>query len=79
MNRTLKIEYSIAQEDPLLKKAPPNIDVQTTPADYAPTQEQIDALARRLMPEIKKFFADEQIQREFAEWQERQGLAKADQ
>ena len=56
----------------------PNIEVQAAPADYAPTKEQIDALARRLMPEIKKFFADEQVQREFAEWQQRQGSAKAD-
>jgi len=40
--------------------------------DYTPTQDQLDVLARRLMPEIKKFFADEQIQREFAEWKARQ-------
>ena len=64
-----------------MKKTPdttPDIDIQTNPANYAPTQTQIDALARRLMPEIKKFFVDEQTQREFAKWQQRQGLAKAD-
>jgi len=42
------------------------------PNDYTPPQGQLDALARRLMPEIKKFFADEQIQQEFAEWKARQ-------
>ena len=42
---------------------------EAVPADFTPSQAQIDAFARRLMPEIKRFFADEQIQREFAEWQ----------
>ena len=42
----------------------------TISAGFVPSQEQIDAVARRLMPEIKKFFADEQIQKEFAKWQE---------
>ena len=45
------------------------------PADIVPTKEQIDALARRLMPEIKKFFADEQVQQEFARWQEKKEVA----
>ena len=65
-----------------MKKTPnaiSGIAVQATPADYAPSQTQIDALARRLMPEIKKFFSDGQIQREFAEWQQRQRSTKADQ
>ena len=44
---------------------------EAIPADFCPSQAQIDAFARRLMPEIKRFFADEQIQREFAEWQNR--------
>ena len=48
---------------------------ETVPADIVPTQEQIDALARRLMPEIKKFFADEHVQQAFARWQERKGAA----
>ena len=51
-------------------------NVSYTPADYTPTQKQIDTFARRLMPEIKKFFADETIQREFAEWQEKQTAVK---
>ena len=54
----------------------PEMTVGAVPGGYAPTAEQIDALARRLMPEIKKFFADEQVQQEFAEWQERQSAAK---
>jgi hypothetical protein len=29
------------------------------------------------MPEVKKFFADEQVQREFAEWQKQQMQAAA--
>jgi len=33
------------------------------------SNEQIEIFARRLMPEIKRFFADEDIQREFEEWQ----------
>jgi hypothetical protein len=44
--------------------------------NYAPSDEQIGALARRLMPEIKKFFADKQIQQEFVDWQEKQNAVK---
>ena len=29
---------------------------------------QIDIFARRLLPEVKRFFADENIQQEFEEW-----------
>ena len=54
----------------------PVLQTKTIPANFTPTQEQIDALARRFMPEIKKFFADEQVQREFAEWQKRQAAEK---
>jgi len=43
--------------------------------EFAPSQEQVDALAHRLMPEIKKYFANEQIQREFREWKENQKMA----
>jgi len=55
---------------------PKSAKVSYTPADYTPTQKQIDTFARRLMPEIKKFFADEEIQKEFAEWQEKQRKPK---
>ena len=47
----------------------------TVLADMVPTDEQIDMLARRLMPEIKRFFADEQVQQEFARWQEMKDAA----
>lgn len=50
----------------------PDTNISTASIDYTPTQAQIDTFARRLMPEIKRFFADEQIQKEFAEWKERQ-------
>ena len=43
---------------------------ETVPAEMVPTQEQIDALARRLMPEIKRFFADENVRQEFDRWKE---------
>jgi hypothetical protein len=49
----------------------PALRIETDIIGFTPTQEQIDTLARRLMPEIKKYFADEQIQKEFAEWQKR--------
>ena len=32
---------------------------------------QIEIFARRLLPEIKRFFADEKIRHEFEEWQQR--------
>ena len=47
----------------------------TVLADMDLTKEQIDALARRLMPEIKRFFADEQVQQEFARWLDRKEVA----
>ena len=50
----------------------PMLETETIPNDFSPTQEQIDTLARRLMPEIKRFFADEQIQQEFANWRKKQ-------
>jgi predicted ABC-type transport system involved in lysophospholipase L1 biosynthesis ATPase subunit len=43
--------------------------IETVPANFAPTDEQIFALARRLAPEVKTLFADELIQQEFAKWQ----------
>ena len=62
-----------------MKKAPntpQTLPTTTVPDGFTPTQEQIDALARRLMPEIKRFFADTQIQQEFAEWKETHNNAK---
>ena len=36
------------------------------------SEKQIEILARRLLPEIKKFFADENIRKEFEEWRKNQ-------
>jgi len=33
------------------------------------SDKQIEIFARRLLPEIKRFFADEKIRWEFEEWQ----------
>ena len=39
------------------------------------TDKQIEIFARRLLPEIKKFFANEDIRREFEQWKrEKQGV-----
>jgi len=51
-------------------KNTPDLKLHANASEYAPTQTQIDSFARRLMPEIKKFFADEQVQREFEKWKE---------
>ena len=48
-----------------------NISTISTNDKFVPTQEQIDALSLRLLPEIKKFFADKQIQNEFIAWKEK--------
>jgi len=32
------------------------------------TEKQIEIFARRILPEIKRFFADENVKREFEEW-----------
>ena len=35
------------------------------------SNKQIEILARRLLPEIKRFFADDDIRREFEQWQKK--------
>ena len=35
------------------------------------SEKQIEILARRLLPEIRKFFANEEVKKEFKEWQEK--------
>ena len=37
--------------------------------DYEIPDRELDILARVLLPEIKKFFADEEIQKQFEQWQ----------
>jgi len=48
--------------------------LKATPKNFNPSQKQINAFAKRLMPEIKKFFADEQTQKEFNRWKEKQNI-----
>jgi len=36
------------------------------------SERQIEIFARRLLPEIKRYFADENIRKEFEEWQKKQ-------
>ena len=61
-----------------MKKAniTPELQAIIIPNDFTPSDEQINDLARRLMPEIKRFFADDEVQREFAEWQKQQAKEK---
>ena len=33
------------------------------------SDEQIEIFARRIMPQIKQYFADENVRKEFEEWQ----------
>ena len=47
-----------------------------TDTKFIPTKDQINALACRLLPEVKKFFADEQVQKEFETWKVRQNPDK---
>ena len=44
--------------------------------DIGVSEKQIEIFARRLLPEIKKFFADEIIRKEFEEWQVKQAKEK---
>ena len=53
------------------KISDPTQQLEKSSTMHIPTQEQISALARRLMPEIKRFFVDPQIRKEFADWQEK--------
>ena len=40
--------------------------------DYEIPDRELELLARMLLPEIKKFFADEDVKKEFELWQARQ-------
>ena len=46
--------------------------IEVSPGKFKPTDEQIKALAHRLMPEIKKYFTDEHIRQEFVDWLRKQ-------
>ena len=43
--------------------------------EFTPSKEQINMLAHRLMPEIKKYFANEQVRKEFEKWMVKQKMA----
>jgi len=45
---------------------------KTVTFSIEPTTEQFNSFAHRIIPEIKTYFSDEQIQKEFAKWQEKQ-------
>ena len=48
-----------------------NIGENRNPQVIEVSEKQIEIFARRLLPEINKFFADENVQKEFAEWREK--------
>jgi hypothetical protein len=56
------------------RKNESTLTTETVPISFEPSHEIIDAFARRLLPEIKKYFADELVQQEFKKWQEKQNL-----
>lgn len=39
---------------------------------FAISEREVEILASRLLPEIKKFFADEEIRKEFEKWKAEQ-------
>jgi len=43
---------------------------------FTPNKKQIAMLAQKFTPEIKKYFADEKVQEEFAEWEMLRSLSK---
>jgi len=49
---------------------------RTQPHTIEISDKQIEIFARRLLPEIKRFFANEDIRREFEEWQRKQQFDK---
>jgi len=51
------------------------LKAESFPVNYIPTNTQVNTLAKLLIPEVKKFFADEQTQKEFIKWKEKQNVA----
>ena len=56
----------------MVKKQQNNINLAVQMQGLEVSEKQIEIFARRLLPEIKKYFADENIQKEFEEWQRNQ-------
>ena len=44
--------------------------------DKVITEKQIEIFARRLLPEVKKFYAEEDVRLEFESWQRKQQKLK---
>jgi len=40
-----------------------------------PSKDQFDTFARRIMPDVKSYFDDEEVQKEFTDWQQEQSTA----
>ena len=57
-------------KSPTVSQATPKINS----VNFKPSQKQINAFAKRLMPEIKKYLADERTQKEFDRWKEKQNI-----
>jgi hypothetical protein len=53
-----------------------NINENTPKIEFS--DEQIEIFARRIMPEIKRFFADEKVKKEFREWRRKRQGNKAE-
>ena len=52
----------------MTKKGSGNTSEKNKPQGIEVSEKQIEIFARRLLPEIKKFFANEEIRKEFEEW-----------
>lgn len=52
----------------MTKKIQKNINGNDQAQSLEVSEKQIEIFARRLLPAIKKFFADEDIRKEFEEW-----------
>jgi hypothetical protein len=48
---------------------------KTVTFSIEPTKEQFESFAHRIMPDVKAYFDDEQVQKDFAKWQEEQTSA----
>ena len=55
----------------MIKKIQKGINKNEQTQGIEISNKQIEILARRLLPEIKKFFANEDIRKEFEEWQKK--------
>jgi len=52
----------------MAKKIQKDINGSNQAQNLEVSEKQIEVFARRLLPAIKKFFADEDIRKEFEEW-----------